>query len=80
MERKPWMDQDPPPSYVAGLGRGATGFTTRSDIGPARAPSITPEMMLNLRDDDDKEDLNESLFDEFEGVIYICKIKFAHTN
>jgi pre-mRNA-processing factor 6 len=23
---------------VAGLGRGATGFTTRSDIGPARAP------------------------------------------
>lgn len=27
----------PPPGYVAGLGRGATGFTTRSDIGPARA-------------------------------------------
>ena len=25
-----------PPSYVAGLGRGASGFTTRSDIGPAR--------------------------------------------
>ena len=25
-----------PPGYVAGLGRGATGFTTRSDIGPAR--------------------------------------------
>lgn len=23
-----------PPGYVAGLGRGATGFTTRSDIGP----------------------------------------------
>ena len=26
----------PPPGYVAGLGRGATGFTTRADIGPAR--------------------------------------------
>lgn len=25
-----------PKSYVAGLGRGASGFTTRSDIGPAR--------------------------------------------
>ena len=25
-----------PTNYVAGLGRGATGFTTRSDIGPAR--------------------------------------------
>ncbi|KAF7361393.1 Pre-mRNA-processing factor 6 [Mycena sanguinolenta] len=29
-----------PSSYVPGLGRGASGFTTRSDIGPAReAPS-----------------------------------------
>ena len=27
----------PPPGYVPGLGRGAVGFTTRSDIGPARA-------------------------------------------
>lgn len=25
-----------PPGYVPGLGRGAVGFTTRSDIGPAR--------------------------------------------
>lgn len=36
------FNQKPPPNYVAGLGRGATGFTTRSDIGPARAaPDIT---------------------------------------
>lgn len=27
-----------PANYIAGLGRGAIGFTTRSDIGPARAP------------------------------------------
>jgi len=26
----------PPPGYQPGLGRGAAGFTTRSDIGPAR--------------------------------------------
>ena len=25
----------PPPHYVPGIGRGASGFTTRSDIGPA---------------------------------------------
>jgi hypothetical protein len=25
----------PPPGYIAGLGRGATGFVTRSDLGPA---------------------------------------------
>lgn len=28
----------PPSNYVAGIGRGAMGFTTRSDIGPARPP------------------------------------------
>ena len=32
-----------PTSYVAGVGRGAMGFTTRSDIGPARmAPAGAP--------------------------------------
>ena len=30
------MSQPAPENYVAGLGRGATGFTTRSDLGPAR--------------------------------------------
>jgi pre-mRNA-processing factor 6 len=30
-----------PAHYVAGVGRGATGFTTRSDIGPAR-PAVAP--------------------------------------
>lgn len=30
------MNQQAPENYVAGLGRGATGFTTRSDLGPAR--------------------------------------------
>ena len=44
-------------NYVAGLGRGATGFTTRSDIGPART------------DEGKKEDakLNDSKYDEFSG-------------
>lgn len=27
----------PPPGYIAGLGRGATGFITRTDLGPARS-------------------------------------------
>ena len=26
----------PPPGYIAGLGRGATGFTTRGDLGSIR--------------------------------------------
>ncbi|KAJ3116004.1 hypothetical protein HDU96_010652 [Phlyctochytrium bullatum] len=45
----------PPPNYIAGLGRGATGFTTRSDIGPAReaAPEI-PDKPAGFQEDDDE--------------------------
>jgi pre-mRNA-processing factor 6 len=38
-----FLNQPAPPNYVAGLGRGASGFTTRSDIGPARATPDIPE-------------------------------------
>lgn len=34
--RNDFLNQQAPENYVAGLGRGATGFTTRSDLGPAR--------------------------------------------
>lgn len=34
--RLAFLQQDAPAHYIAGLGRGATGFTTRSDIGPAQ--------------------------------------------
>src|SRR6202012_5735048 len=34
--RQDFLNQAAPENYVAGLGRGATGFTTRSDLGPAR--------------------------------------------
>lgn len=35
-KRLDFIGRSAPPGYVAGIGRGATGFTTRSDIGPAR--------------------------------------------
>lgn len=35
--RQSFLTQAAPENYVAGLGRGATGFTTRSDLGPARS-------------------------------------------
>ena len=31
----------PPKDYIAGLGRGACGFITRGDIGPARIGETT---------------------------------------
>ncbi|RMD41210.1 hypothetical protein DV735_g3906, partial [Chaetothyriales sp. CBS 134920] len=42
--RRDFLNQPAPENYVAGLGRGATGFTTRSDLGPARE-GPTPEQI-----------------------------------
>jgi hypothetical protein len=72
-QRKAFLSQAPPPGYVPGLGRGATGFTTRSDIGPAReAGDISDERhprpgKKSKTDDEDRsdeEDLNEANYDE----------------
>ncbi|RLM97932.1 pre-mRNA-processing factor 6-like [Panicum miliaceum] len=41
--RYDFLNSKPPPNYVAGLGRGATSFTTRSDIEPARAAPDLPD-------------------------------------
>ena len=52
-------------NYIAGLGRGATGFTTRSDLGQARAGPVQP----GRRDDDEDKpgDYSESTYDKFSG-------------
>jgi pre-mRNA-processing factor 6 len=47
-----FLSQAPPPGYVAGLGRGATGFTTRSDIGPAREASSSARQGEDGEEDD----------------------------
>ncbi|PAV55748.1 hypothetical protein WR25_03808 [Diploscapter pachys] len=41
--KKHFMGMPAPSGYVPGVGRGATGFTTRSDIGPARDSTDVPE-------------------------------------
>jgi len=71
-KKKPFIGKPSPLGYVAGLGRGATGFTTRSDIGPARDSMDIPDESFKpptkkKDDDDDNEDLNESNYDEFTG-------------
>uniref|UniRef100_A0A914Q462 PRP1 splicing factor N-terminal domain-containing protein n=1 Tax=Panagrolaimus davidi TaxID=227884 RepID=A0A914Q462_9BILA len=40
--KKNFIGMPAPSGYVAGVGRGATGFTTRSDIGPARDTDVPP--------------------------------------
>lgn len=39
MERPAFLNEVPPAGYIPGLGRGATGFTTRSDLGTSKMPS-----------------------------------------
>ena len=39
-----WNSIRPDPHYIPGLGRGAQGFTTRSDIGPSK---FTPTVQTN---------------------------------
>jgi hypothetical protein len=34
----------PPEGYIAGLGRGASGFVTRADYGPARPVATVGDM------------------------------------
>lgn len=80
-KKKAFLGLPAPLGYVAGVGRGATGFTTRSDIGPAREASDVPDdrhaattKMLNQRkagreeeEKEEEEDLNDSNYDEFAG-------------
>lgn len=60
-----------PASYVPGLARGAGGFTTRSDIGPSRAPveEETPENKEVEADPDRFQD-PENETGLFAGMVY----------
>ncbi|KAF5841064.1 PRP1 splicing factor, N-terminal-domain-containing protein [Dunaliella salina] len=63
-----WNAVPAPSNYVPGLGRGATGFTTRSDIGPARPGAGPGGEAPGARDDQGKEgDVDDNKFDEFMG-------------
>lgn len=71
-DRYAFLRMEAPPAYVSGLGRGAGGFTTASDIGPARtapdaaAPKAAEEnenAEEQFGDPDDESNL-------FAGTVY----------
>ncbi|KAL1869992.1 hypothetical protein VTK73DRAFT_2862 [Phialemonium thermophilum] len=84
--RRDFLSQPAPENYVAGLGRGATGFTTRSDLGPARegpsedqikAAVAKRSAQLGLTDGKDVPDDDDERFQDpdnevglFAGGIY----------
>mmetsp|Transcript_7194 Transcript_7194/g.44640 ORF Transcript_7194/g.44640 Transcript_7194/m.44640 type:complete len:1061 (-) Transcript_7194:4167-7349(-) len=67
----------PPPGYVPGVGRGAAGFMTRSDLGPAVPQAMDldalqanqPSRRKEYEDADDEDDTPEGpgVFDRFMG-------------
>ncbi|KAG9510944.1 Pre-mRNA-processing factor 6, partial [Fragariocoptes setiger] len=74
-KKKSFIGMPAPAGYVAGVGRGATGFTTRSDIGPARDSSDVPDdrhmppkkLAKKREEEEEEEDLNDNNYDEFAG-------------
>lgn len=60
----------------------ATGFTTRSDIGPARdANDVSddrhaPPNKRKKKEDDDDEDLNDANYDEVKNNIFVLKVEY----
>ncbi|WFD18999.1 U4/U6 x U5 tri-snRNP complex subunit Prp1 [Malassezia caprae] len=62
-----FLSMQAPAGYVAGLGRGASGFTTRSDIGPAReGPSAEVIAAARARRGEDDEDDDNDRFQDPE--------------
>jgi len=74
-----FLDEEPPPGYIAGLGRGATGFVTQADLGStAHVTQRVPENDGRFDDADEqgikytdgteeKEDEEaDEIFDEIE--------------
>lgn len=63
MERKSFLDQEPPPGYIPGIGRGATGFVTQADLGSSKkVPILAFQKTSNDgRFDDSEESLTPIL-------------------
>ena len=64
-----FLHKKAPAGYVAGLGRGATGFTTRSDLGPARDFMDEVPVAVSAGDEDAERD-PETETALFAGVPY----------
>ncbi|GKV34271.1 hypothetical protein SLEP1_g42655 [Rubroshorea leprosula] len=70
--RLDFLNSKLPPNYVAGLRHGATGFTTRSDIGPARLftsdlPYRSTVAASGSGRGKPEEDEEEDEFDDYQG-------------
>ncbi|ODV96635.1 hypothetical protein PACTADRAFT_48466 [Pachysolen tannophilus NRRL Y-2460] len=70
MDRKSFLDEEAPAGYVAGVGRGATGFTTRADIGNGRLQSGNFSVVGNEGDEVEQDGrFNDAVEDSEIGLL-----------
>ncbi|CBQ71009.1 probable pre-mRNA splicing factor prp1 [Sporisorium reilianum SRZ2] len=62
-----FLTMQAPAGYVAGLGRGASGFTTRADIGPARLTASSSSSKNKSGDADDADGAGSGGDDDGDG-------------
>lgn len=60
----------PPAGYVAGLGRGATGFVTRSDLGPAAKTGNVVQVKQTQADEAAYADARYDSWSGFKGALF----------
>ncbi|GMH95881.1 hypothetical protein TrST_g3399 [Triparma strigata] len=65
----PTYDGEPPPGYIPGRGRGATGFTTRSDVGSAVDTNKDGEegQFKDDREDDEADKIYAAIDERLAG-------------
>ncbi|CUM66378.1 uncharacterized protein PRCAT00004042001 [Priceomyces carsonii] len=63
MERKAFLDQEAPAGYVAGIGRGATGFTTSADTTAITSAPLVPPKEDDNNEDEDEDDILDNNVD-----------------
>lgn len=68
MERKAFLDQEPPPGYIPGIGRGATGFTTQADLGSSRKVEFQVNQDNNAVENEDGR-FDDSKLDSSVGLL-----------
>ncbi|CAA17050.1 U4/U6 x U5 tri-snRNP complex subunit Prp1 [Schizosaccharomyces pombe] len=77
-----FLNMQPPPNYVAGLGRGATGFTTRSDLGPAQElpsqESIKAAIEQRKSEIEEEEDIDPRYQDPDNEVALFATAPYDH--
>ncbi|EDO17590.1 hypothetical protein Kpol_1061p12 [Vanderwaltozyma polyspora DSM 70294] len=74
MQRPAFLDQDPPPGYIPGIGRGATGFSTRGDNNKKIPKRLQGENIrtssYNFKQNDINEDLEaEKIFGDIDSKL-----------